>query len=75
MQITKTGFMFLCSMYTHAHAHTATTTDTGGLSTDLMVTLGVGIVTLAVVLVSCCAKKHRNNQLQGKQIMYSSAIA
>ena len=70
MQITKTGFMFLCSMYTHAHAHTATTTDTGGLSTDLMVTLGVGIVTLAVIiLVSCCTMKHRNNQLQSKQIM------
>ena len=44
-------------------------TDTGGLSTDLMVALGVGIVTLAaVILVSCCTKKHRNNQLRGKQI-------
>ena len=46
------------------------TTDFGGLSTDLMVALGVGVVTLAVIiLVSCCTKKHRNNQLQGKQIM------
>ena len=33
------------------------TTDTGGLSTDLMVTLGVGILTLAaIILVSCCKR-------------------
>ena len=52
------------------------TTDTGGLSTDLMVTLGVGILTLAaIILVSCCTKKRRNNQIQGEPIMYSSGIA
>ena len=66
-----------CSLYTHAHAGTVSgTTDTGGLSTDLMVTLGVGIVTLCVIiLVLCCTKKHRSGQLQGKQITYSSGIA
>ena len=58
-----------CSLYTHAHA------DTGGLSTNAMVALGVGIVTLAVIiLVSCCTKKHCNSQLQGEEIMYSSGI-
>ena len=57
-----------CSLYTHEHADTVSgTTDTGGLSTDLMVTLGVGIVTLAVIiLVSCCTKQHCNSQLQGE---------
>ena len=41
-----------------------------------MVTLGVGIVTLAtIILVSCCTKKRRNNQLEGEQIMYSSGVA
>ena len=35
-----------------------------------MVTLGVGIVTLAtIILVSCYTKKRRNNQLEGEQIM------
>ena len=60
-------------MYTHAHAGTVSgTTDTEGLSTDLMIALGVGIATLIVIiLVSCCTKKYHNNQLQGKQIMYS----
>ena len=63
-------------MYTRAHVGTVSgTTDTGGLSTDQMVTLGVGIVTVAVViLVSSCTKKYRNSQLQGDQIMYSSGI-
>ena len=64
-------------MYTHVYAGTVSgTVDNVGLSTDLMVALGVGIVTLGVIiLVSCCTKKHRNNQLQGKQIMQSSGIA
>ena len=65
------------------YIHTGTssgTTDTGGLSTDLMVTLGVGIVTLAtiilvLILVLCCTKKRRNNQFQGEQIICSSAIS
>ena len=58
-----------CSLYTHAHADTVSgTADTGGLSTGMMVALGVGIVTLAVIiLVLCCTKNHRNSQLQGKQ--------
>ena len=63
-------------MYLNTYTGTASgTRDTGGLSTDLMVTLGVGIVTLAtIILVSCCIRKHWNNQLQGEQIMYSSGI-
>ena len=61
--------------YIYTHAGTASG-DSEGLSTDLIVTLGVGIVTLAaIILVSCCTKKRRNNQLQGEQIMYSSGIA
>ena len=63
----------------HLHTYTGSasgTTDTGGLSTELMVALGVGIVTLAtIILVSCYTKKRRNNQLEGEQIMYSSGIA
>ena len=40
-----------------------------------MVALGVGIVTLAaIILVSWCTKK-RHNQLEGEPIMYSSGIA
>ena len=64
-------------MYLHTYTGSASgTTDTGGLSTDLMVTLGVGIVTLAtIILVSCCMKNRRKNQLQSEQIMYSSGIA
>ena len=64
-------------MYLHTYTGTASgTTVTGGLSTDLMVALGVGIVTLAtVILVSWCIKKRRNNQIQGEPIMYSSDIA
>ena len=64
-------------MYLHTYTGSASgTTDTGGLSTDLMVTLGVGIVTLAaIILVSCCTKKRHNNQIQGEPIMYSSGIA
>ena len=65
-------------MYLHTYTGTASasgTTDTGGLSNDLMVTLGLGIVTLAIMLVSCCMKKRHNNQLQGEPIMYSSGIA
>ena len=59
-----------CSLYTHVHAGTVSgTIDTGGLSTDLMVALGVGIVTLVIILVSCCTKKHRSGQLQGEHMM------
>ena len=55
-------------MYVHTYTGSASgTTDTGGLSTDLMVALGVGIVTLVtIILVSCCTKKRHNNQLQSK---------
>ena len=60
-------------MYTHAGISSGVSE---GLSTDLMVTLGVGIMTLAtIILVSCCTKKRRNNKLQGEPIMYSSGIA
>ena len=53
-------------MYLHIQA----LQDTGGMSADLMVALGVGIVTFAaIILVSCCAMKHRNNQIQGEQII------
>ena len=64
-------------MYLHTYTGSASvTTDTGGLSTDVIVALGVGILTLAAItLVSWCTKKHRNNQLQGEPIMYSSGIA
>ena len=64
-------------LYLHTYTGSASgTTVIGGLSTDLMVTLGVGIVTLAaIILVSCCTKKRRNNQIQGEPIMYSSGIA
>ena len=64
-------------MYLHTYTGSVSgTADTGGLSTDLIVSLGVSILTLAAtILVSCCTKKHRNNQLQGEQIMYSSGIA
>ena len=67
----------ICSMHIHTYTGTAIgTTDTGGLGTDLIVTLGVGVVTLvAVILVSCCTRKRHNNQLQGDPIMYSSGIA
>ena len=63
--------------YIHTYTGSASgTTDTGGLSTDLMVALGVGILTLAaIILVSCCTKKHLNYQLQGEQIICSSAIS
>ena len=62
------------SMYLYIYTGSGSgTADTGGLSTDLTVTLGVGILTLAVIiLVSCCTKKRRNNQIQGEPIMYSS---
>ena len=65
------------SVLTHIYTGSASgTTDTGGLSTDLMVTLGVGILTLAaIILVSCYTKKRRNNLIQGEPIMYSSSIA
>ena len=63
-------------MYIHAHADSESgTTDAGGLSTDWMVALGVGIVTVAALIVSCCTKKHHNHQLQGEQIMCLSGIA
>ena len=64
-------------MYVHTYTGSASgTTDSGGLSTDQMITLGVGIVTLAaIILVSWCTKKRRNNQIQGEPIMYSSGIA
>ena len=40
-------------MYLNTYTGTASgTRDTGGLSTDLMVTLGVGIVTLATINTS-----------------------
>ena len=60
-----------CMFYVHTYTGTASgTADTGGLSTDLMIALGVGIVTLAaIILVSCCAKKHCNNQMQGEPII------
>ena len=62
-------------MYIHTYTGTASG-DSGGLSTDLLVTLGVGILTLAtIILVSCCTKKRHNNQIQGEPIMYSSGIA
>ena len=51
-------------------------TDAEELSADLMVAIGVGIATLAaIILVLWCTKKDRNIELQGKQIMYSSDIA
>ena len=50
--------------------------DAEELSADLMVAIGVGIATLAaIILVLCCTKKDCNIELQGKQIMYSSDIA
>ena len=55
----------------YIYTHTGTASGVSeGLSTDLMVTLGVGILTLAtIILVSWCMKKHRNNQIQGEQII------
>ena len=63
--------------YIHTYTGSASgTTDTGGLSTDLMVALGVGILTLAaIILVSCCTKKRHNSQIQGEPIIQSKGIA
>ena len=65
------------NVLTHIYTGSASgATDTAGLSTDLLVTLGVGFLTLAtIILVSCCTKKRHNNQIQGEPIMYSSGIA
>ena len=55
--------------YIYTHTGTASG-DSEGLSSDLLVALGVGIVTLAtIILVSCCTKKRHNNQLQGEPII------
>ena len=68
----------LIQLHDYVHTYTGTvsgTTDTGGLSTDLMIALGVGIVTLAaIILVSCCAKKHCNNQMQCEGIICTHQV-